>query len=171
MWQVCIHSGYYEVSCPTPCSDTHTKWMHSLKFGREAKACPVLWAYLKKQEEGGRYKKVDPCQCPLCINKPFQSRCTKKTLWWESGGGSPTHRAVNDAGKQCLTQSPLPGPRATLIQESLFKSSSQSYFCLIAWVVQFLEIGQSVLLEQACVHQSPEATVNRNLLRWMDCLV
>lgn len=171
MWQVFIHSGYYEVSCPTPCSDTHKKWMHSLKFGREAKACPVLWAYLKKQEEGGRYKKVDPVNAPCASISPSSQGAKRKLCRWESGGGSPTHRAVNNAGKQCMTQSPLPGPRATLVQEFPCKSSSQSYFCLIARVVQFLEIGQSVLLEQACVHQSPEVTVNRNLLRWMDCLV
>lgn len=78
MWQVFIHSGYYEVSCPTPCSGTRKKWMHSLKIGGEEKTCPVLWAYLK-WKEGGRYKKADPVNA-LCASISPSNQDAKRKL-------------------------------------------------------------------------------------------
>jgi len=38
------------------------------------------------------------------MDKPFQTRSKKKLCRQESGGGSPTYRAVSNAGKQCMTQ-------------------------------------------------------------------
>lgn len=149
MWQVFIHTGYYDVSCPTPCSGTRKKWMHSLKIGREAKTCPVLWAYLKKRKEGGRYKKADPVNA-LCASISSSNQDVKRKL---SADESVVVVALPPTGLWMMLvsntwhKSPPPGPRATLAQKSPFKSSSQSHLCLIAWVVQFLEIGQSLLLE------------------------
>lgn len=124
-------------------SGTCMKWFHSQKI-RGSKDMSCTLGIL--QEPEGRYKtKSIFCQCPFCINQPFQSRHKKKTLYrLKSGGGS---QGCQQSWQTAMKQNPLPGPRATLAPKSPLKSSSQSHLCLIACVVQFLEIGQSLLLE------------------------
>lgn len=148
MWQLFIHTAYYDVSCPTPCSGTRKKRMHSLKIGREAKICPVLWVYLKKRKEGGRYKKVDHVNA-LCASISSSNQDAKRKLSADESVvmAPPPTGLWTMLVSSTWHKSPPPGARATLAQKSPFKSSSQSHLCLIAWVVQFLEIGQSLLLE------------------------
>lgn len=75
-WQYLEWMNTY-VSCPTPCTGTPKKRMHSLKTGGAAKAYPVLWAYLKKQKQRGD-KKCRSCQCPVFISTSFQLRWKRK---------------------------------------------------------------------------------------------
>lgn len=66
----------------------------------------LLWAYLKKQKEGWRYKKTDPVNALCASISPSNQDAKRKLCSQDSAGGCPTHRAVNNAGKQCMTPKP-----------------------------------------------------------------
>lgn len=76
------------MSCPTPSAQAPVRNGSIAKKLRGSKDMSCTLGIL--QEPEGRYKtKSIFCQCPLCINQPFKSRCKKKTLYrLKSGGGS-----------------------------------------------------------------------------------